>query len=619
MNKNDLIHKIKQLEGISQDERSYLINLVNTKKKYGLVWEDKPEDVEEQLRTQLPVLREVPEKRILGKDLPIEIKTIEAKELNLFSSEGNQENPENHGSDIFPNHILIEGDNLHALTALTFTHEGKIDVMYFDPPYNTGNKDFKYNDNFVDREDSYRHSKWLSFMHKRLRISKLLLSESGVIFISIDDNEQAQLKLLCDEIFGEQNFVSNIIWQKRTSPDSRKILGAAHDNIYVYCKNSSELSLGTLALSEEQEARFKNPDNDPRGLWVSSDFTAQGFRPNQMYKIITPSGSEYYPPEGRCWKNIESVYNKQLKEGRMWFGKDGRGIPRRKTYLKEREGAVPWTWWDNKSSGSNQDAKKEIIDILGKSTAFDTPKPILLLRKILEISTNQTSKVLDIFAGSGTTLHATMQLNFEDGGNRQCILVTNNENNICEDVTYVRNSRVIQGYTNSKGNLVSGLSNNNLRYYISEFIDREPSLKNKRELTRLATELLCIKEDCYTEKALDFVFTNKSDSKNIRFFEENNKRMLVVYDDSAIETSVEIIKSIIANNRVHEDGIKVYVFSPGQYPFTEEFEEVFYYITLCALPDAIYKAFLNVLPKKLRESIPELEEDVVDSQPELFD
>src|SRR5690606_15256692 len=186
MNKQDLISKIKQLDGISQDERAYLINLVNTKKKYGLVWEDKPEAVEEQLRENLPVLKEVKEKAIIN------------------------------GEDN-PNHILIEGDNLHALTALTFTHEGKIDVIYIDPPYNTGNKDFKYNDSFVDKEDSYRHSKWLSFMDKRLRIAKRLLSDKGVVFISIDDNEQAQLKMLCDEIFGEKFFIANFLWKKKST------------------------------------------------------------------------------------------------------------------------------------------------------------------------------------------------------------------------------------------------------------------------------------------------------------------------------------------------------------------------------------------------------------------
>ena len=210
MNKQNLIQKVKALEGLTQEERADLINLINTKKKYGLVWEDKAEDVEEQLRTMLPVLKEVVDKRIIGADLPKPTHVNEAP--GLFDDLSNDVETIQQA----PNHILIEGDNLHALTALSFTHEGKIDVIYIDPPYNTGNKDFKYNDTFVDKEDSYRHSKWLSFMEKRLKMAKRLLSDKGVIFISIDDNEQAQLKLLCNEVFNENNFVAELIWKKKT-------------------------------------------------------------------------------------------------------------------------------------------------------------------------------------------------------------------------------------------------------------------------------------------------------------------------------------------------------------------------------------------------------------------
>ena len=645
MNKTDLIHKIKQLEGISQDERSYLINLVNTKKKYGLVWEEKPEDVEEQLRTQLPVLREVTEKRILGKDLPREIKAGETKELNLFSSGENQvdqENPENQDSDSFPNHILIEGDNLHALTALTFTHEGKIDVMYFDPPYNTGNKDFKYNDSFVDKDDSYRHSKWLSFMDKRLRIAKRLLSDKGVIFISIDDNEQAQLKLLCDEIFAEQNFISNVaVINNLKGRSDDKYIATAHESLLIYKKNSFE-TLG-IQVPDRYISEYKLKDRKGlyrlQGLRKRGDSALRTDRPNMYYPFYYNLNLNRLTLERYSEDDIEIVPKlSNGLEGRWRWGKETSESRidelfvtlvktrdeydvMQKDYLHKNEGELkrikPKSFWEGSEFSSDAGTKllKEILN----SSKFNNPKSMDLIKFCLIQSASPTSIIFDFFAGSGTTLHATMQLNAEDGGERQCILVTNNENNICEEVTYERNQRVIKGYINSKGEEVPGLINNNLRYYKSEFVGREPSLKNKRELTRLATELLCIKEDCYGEKPLDFTFINKSDSRNIRYFEENDKRMLVVYDDSAIETAVEIIKSIIAYNRVPEDGIKVYVFSPGQYPFTEEFEEVLPCITLCALPDAIYKAFLNVLPKKKRESIPELEEDVVDSQPDLFD
>jgi adenine-specific DNA-methyltransferase len=608
MNKQDLIQKLKQLDGLTADEKAELIELVKTKKKYGLVWEDKPETVEEQLRQYLPVLKEVKDKRILARDIISPIITTN----ELFEDEKQTSN------NPAPNHILIEGDNLHALTALTFTHEGQIDVIYIDPPYNTGNKDFKYNDTFVDKEDSYRHSKWLSFMSKRLELAKILLSDKGIIFINIDENEQAQLKLLCDSIFIESNFIAQIIWQKRTSPDSRKILGPAHDNIYCYGKSPQGYSnLNYLGLTEEQEEVFKNPDNDPRGSWVSSDFTAQGYRPNQMYEILTPGGAKYFPPEGRCWKNIEEVFKKQLKEGKMWFGKDQKGMPRRKTYLNERKGSVPWTWWDYKSSGNNQDAKKEIIEILGNSTAFSTPKPIKLIEKILTIASNHESIILDFFAGSGTTLHATMQLNAEDNGNRQCIMITNNENDICEKVTYERNKKVIMGYTNSKGIAVDGIINNNLRYYKSEFVSSTKTEINKRLLTQSSTELLQIKENCYTDitEANGFnpiqcgVFTN-----------EVGKYMIIVYhsrsQNTVCERLIDYIKTLSTDQRV-----KLYAFSPEKETLAADFADVADKIDALPLPDAIYNAYRATFRtlKLDRKIITPIEAIDTDTTPELFD
>lgn len=584
MNKQDLISKIKQLDGISQDERAYLINLVNTKKKYGLVWEDKPEAVEEQLRENLPVLKEIKEKAIIN------------------------------GEDN-PNHILIEGDNLHALTALTFTHEGAIDVIYIDPPYNTGNKDFKYNDTFVDKEDSYRHSKWLSFMDKRLRIAKRLLSEKGVIFISIDDYEQATLKLLCDEIFTEMNFVGNIIWQRAYSPiNLKKTISQNHDFILIYCKQDfSTLELNKLPRSEESNSRYKNPDNDIRGDWKTSDLSVGPAVEKNIYEITLPSGRIVLPPKGRSWVLNKERYEEFLKDNRIWFGPKGLAIPSIKKFKTEvRDGVVALSLWTYQEVGHTQDAKKELKEVLHENEKpFETVKPIKLIDRIFKLTTDNKKKytILDFFAGSGTTLHATVALNKEDGGNRQCIMVTNNENNICEEVTYERNKRVIEGYTNAKGIKVEGLKNNNLRYYKSEFVSRDMSLKNKRELTNLATELLCIKEDCYQE------FPNKE--KWFKAFTGQDSQFVLIYDDLMIEDSFEIIKKLY-NEKKNNNRVKVYVFSNGQYPYTEDFEEVLSYITLCALPDAIYKAYQNVLPKKKREVIPVLDEDQLDEEENLF-
>ncbi len=375
MKKSDLLHKLKELEGLSPDERAYLMDLVNTRKKYGLVWEDKPEDMEEQLRTRLPVLEEVVERRILGRELP----EPEAEAGQLFATA-------DPAPAVFPNHVLIEGDNLHALTALTFTHEGKIDLIYIDPPYNTGNKDFKYNDFYVDREDSYRHSKWLSFMHKRLLLAKRLLSDSGVIFISIDDNEQAQLKLLCDEVFGQENFLNSIIWQKKFSPQNdAKFFSDNHDFLLVY--RNSDWKINQLPRSLESISRYKNPDNDPRGPWTSSDLTVKTYSESYDYPIFTPSGREVMPTNGRCWLTSKERMEELIRDNRIWFGNNGDNTPRLKKFLNEvKEGITPLTIWLHEEVGHNQSAKQEMKAVLHNVTlVFDTPKPIKLIEKVLRI------------------------------------------------------------------------------------------------------------------------------------------------------------------------------------------------------------------------------------------
>ena len=578
MKKTDLIHKLKQLQGISDEERAYLINLVNTKKKYGLVWEDKPEDVEEQLRENLPVLKEVVEKRILGKELQ------------------NQRNPEIpliSDADNHPNHILIEGDNLHALTALTFTHEGKIDVIYIDPPYNTGNKDFKYNDTFVDKEDSFKHSKWLSFMEKRLRAAKRLLNEKGVIFISIDDYEQATLKLLCDEIFNEINFIGNIIWQRAFSPiNLKKTLSQNHDFILAYCKQDfPNLEFNKLPRSEEASNRYKNPDNDKRGPWTSGDLSVGPPIEKNIYEIETPSGRKVLPPTGYSWRLSRERFEEFVNDNRIWFGPKGDGVPRIKRFLSDvKDGVVALTLWTHQGVGHTQDAKKELKEVLHENERpFETVKPIKLIDRILKLTTDKKKPytILDFFAGSGTTLHATMQLNAEDGGNRQCILVTNNENNICEEVTYERNKRVIEGYTNAKGEKVDGLINNNLRYYKSEFVPSSKSEKNKRELTLLSTDLLCIKEDCYTDVTGQ---TNFNPSQCRIFKDGTDKYMVVVYHSRNLTAVCEQLMVYIPTISTTQK-VRLYVFSPEKETLLEEFQDIEDKIIAVPLPEAIYNAY----------------------------
>jgi len=299
--------------------------------------------------------------------------------------------------DLFDNRLIF-GDNLLALKALEQEFAGKIKCIYIDPPYNTGSA-------FKQYDDGIEHSLWLSLMRDRLEILHRLLSEDGSIWVNLDDNEAHYCKVLMDEVFGRTNFVANVVWQKRTSPDMRATLGAGHDHILVYARTYERFkaSFNKLPLTEEQKRQYKNPDNDPRGPWVSADYTAQGYRPNQMYRIRTPGGAEYEPPPGRCWKNIESVFLQLVTEGRIWFGRDGNSMPRKKTYLHEHKGLTAWTWWDNREVGHNQEAKKESIILFGVKDAFDTPKPERLLHRIITLATNPGDWVLDSFAGSGTT------------------------------------------------------------------------------------------------------------------------------------------------------------------------------------------------------------------------
>src|SRR6266511_1498291 len=298
-------------------------------------------------------------------------------------------------NDLFDNRLIF-GDNLLALKALEHEFSGKIKCIYIDPPYNTGSA-------FEHYDDGVEHSLWLSLIRDRLEILRNLLCEDGAIWVNIDDIEAHYLKVLLDEVFGRANFVANVLWQKRTSPDARIPLGAAHDHILVYAKNIATVSFQKLNLSPEQASQFKNPDNDRRGPWASTDFTAQGWRPNQMYRITTPGGQTYDPPDGRCWVNVESEFKRLLADGRLWFGKDGNARPRVKSFLSESEGISSWSWRTNEEVGHNQEAKKEIIALFGASNAFDTPKPERLLRRVVEIGAAPGDWVLDSFAGSGTT------------------------------------------------------------------------------------------------------------------------------------------------------------------------------------------------------------------------
>lgn len=599
MNSNDranLIKRINTLEGLTDKERSALLGLLRENKTYGLVWEDKPEDVEERLRDELPILTEVPERAIISEDKDA------------------------------PNHILIEGDNLEALATLAYTHEGKIDVIYIDPPYNTGNKDFRYNDSYVDKEDSYRHSKWLSFMSRRLKIAKKLLSNCGVIFISIDDNEQAQLKLLCDEILIDFEFVATIPWKKRTAKsDVPYSFSQDYEWILCYAKPLFEAGI------KKDNRKYYETEDFPNRPWRIHDMSTQRTaeeRPNSDFTIVNPQNGKKYPVNKKAvWRITKEGFPEYLKENRIVFPGDYDFLKIKKPVLrywkeddiKKSGDKFGFTTVSNdfsKEVGMTQDGTKE-LDIIFNGKPFGYPKPISLIKYILQICLphlNSNITILDFFAGSGTTLHATMQLNAEDGGHRQCILVTNNENNICEEVTYERNRRVIQGYTNAKGEEVIGLTKNNLRYYRTGFVGRSRSMQNMRKLVNLATDMLCIKENLYTEQN---TFGGQKNYKGVfRYFDDGKKQMLIIYREEVIDELVDIIYDLDIIQP-----IKVYVFSPSEDPWEGSFDDVSDKVELCALPQAIYNTYRRILPKK-KDAVVMPEEDALASTQEdkdLFD
>ena len=352
-------------------------------------------------------------------------------------------------------HMLIEGENLEVLRVLQKSYYGKVKMIYIDPPYNTGNDSFVYPDDYSETLDEYQkrtgeksaegylnkqslwkknskesgqyHSAWLSMMYPRLYLARNLLRDDGVIFLSIDDNEAANLKLLCDEIFGAENFVDVVIWEKRYSPQNAvQWFSEVHDYVIVYAKNKLNWQPNLLERTEEMNARYRNLDNDPRGDWKPVDSTAQGGHgtAGQFYTFTAPNGKQHNPPSGRCWLYTHEVMQKMVADNRIWFGADGNNMPAIKRFITEvKQGMACKTLWRYEEVGHNQEAKKEIKELFDDTTPFETPKPTRLINRMLQLATSNDSVVLDFFAGSGTTAHSVIELNVKDGGNRQCISV----------------------------------------------------------------------------------------------------------------------------------------------------------------------------------------------------
>jgi len=488
---------------LSKEDLLKVIGKLESRKKYGLIWDEErtKEKFEKESENALPVLKEVKGKEIM---------TDSSKPIN----------------------ILIEGDNYHALSVLNYTHQNKIDVIYIDPPYNTGNKDFKYNDRWVDREDTYRHSKWLSFMNKRLRLAKTLLSKEGVIFISIGDDEIAQLKILCDEIFGEENLLANISRKSKATSNKGNFFSPSTDYVLVYAKNYLLLDDfdDPIAQTADKYLRlFKHEDKRGKYNLVSLYMPSLDPRPNQRYYITCPDGTKVITPEeDKMFRWIPETFERNLKDDRVVFVKtktsplvDKKGNQAKwniytKIYLHERQqsGMKPLTFVDLPNSLGSKELIKMGID-------FPFSKPRLLVEHLIRITDKKNDiYILDYFAGSGTTGHAILNMNKTDDGKRVFILCTNNEENICTDICYPRIQKAINGYKTPKGEKVEGLRGN-LKYFKTSFVKKTINKDNlKIRITQECTEMLCLREG---------IFDEKKKTNDYRIFEQTGRIMAVYY------------------------------------------------------------------------------------------
>jgi len=609
--KNDLIKEIEQLR---------------KQKKYGLVWENKPEDVVEQCKSELPILEEVKEKEIFT-------------------------DPEE------PTNILIEGDNYHALSVLNYTHKGKIDVIYIDPPYNTGAKNWKYNNNYVDKEDTYRHSKFISFINRRLKLAKKLLSKSGIIICAIDDYEIHNIRHLMDDIFDENNRLGSIVVvHNPRGRNDDKFIATMHEYMLIYAKNKEKATIHHFKLS--QKAIRKYSKKDYISLYNETSFTRTGNnslreeRPNLYYPIYFDKKNNALslsPKEG----SIKLLPINGKGEHRTWrWGKDT-FISKKDTelfvkkvknkfriYKKRRltdiKGTKPKTVWVNSKYDASSNGIMLLQKLFSGSNPFSYPKSIYAVQDILEITSNDNSLILDFFAGSGTTGHAVLNLNKKDNGKRKFILCTNNENKISEEVCYPRIQKIINGFrykgkdmellfeqklsfktidnteklidqlaiieeknleTNEYGKILKKVEDNyfriygekningikeglggNLKYYKTSFVPADPTDRNRIRLTKKATEMFCIKEDTYDEV---------TSNKKFKIFRNKNRYTGIIYDYLAIDDFKKEIVNI-------EGKFRVYIFSLSDDTFEEEFEGIKNKVKLSPIPEVILRVYRRI-------------------------
>jgi len=549
----------------SREDLIKKVNALEKRKKYGLVWDSvrEPEKVVLDCQNELPVLKEIPKNNIqCGKDQIT--------------------------------HILIEGDNYHSLSVLNYTHEKCIDLIYIDPPFNTGASDWKYNNNYIDANDAFRHSKWLSFMKNRLILAKRLLTTRGFLICAIDANELFSLGLLLDEIFGESNRVGLVtVIHNPKGRNLSKYFSENSEFMMVYAKDISSALFNDVVIDEDKQATFDL--NDDQGKYRLEPFMrvrtswSRKNKPKCHYPIYVskdlkditidknPNYYEVFPKteDGRewAWKNVPGTFVRLNKNGYFVAVAQGKRV---EILHKYREKQVFKNVWTNKKYQSEFHGTKVLKNILGEN-AFEYPKSIHLVEDIIKITSKKDSIILDFFAGSGTTGQAVLGLNKQDGGARQFILCTNNENSICTEVCYPRIQKVIEGYENSKGQDIAGLGGN-LKYYRTEFVPASPTDKNKELLTKQSIEMLTLKEG---------TFEKVTENPSYVIFRNSDKYTGIIFD----QLSFAEFKKAVANVNIP---ISLYIFSLADDDFSDDFADMRGLIKICAIPESILRVYRRI-------------------------
>lgn len=461
--------------------------------------------------------------------------------------------------------LYIEGDNLEVLKLLQETYLGKIKMIYIDPPYNTGN-DFVYEDDFAQSTEEYLansgqfdeegnrlvknldsngrfHTDWLNMIYPRLKLAKDLLSDDGVIFISIDDNEQENLKKCCDEVFGGQNFVAQLVWERAFSPkNDARFVSNSHDYVLMYAKNITQFVIGRLPRTAEANARYSNPDNDPRGVWMSSDISVKTYNAECDYPITAPSGRVIEPPAGRCWRLSQKAFLERLQDNRIWFGPDGNGVPRIKRFLTDlkHEGMAPTSIMFFKDVGHSQEGAQEVSKLLDGGF-FSGPKPQRLMQRLLTLANLKTdSVVLDFFSGSASTAHAVMQLNAKDGGHRKFVMVQ------LPEETDEKSEAYKAGYKN-----ICEIGKERIRRAAKKIAEENPEAAFDGGFRVLKCDSSNMKDVYYSPADFDM---NRLDTMEDNIKEDRTAEDLLfqVMLDLGVELSSKIEETVIADKKVFD-------------------------------------------------------------------